>query len=491
MDRYHPVRLPPSPTGRVDAATTQPASRSGSPYLPPNNSASSQLPLPDHKHFRTWPATAFSTRRADERLNLAGNESRCVLVRSRSATINWIWTRSLSRRAPHPLIHQTRTSSSHSPPTRHLPPPDPRETWASTTTRLQGRMDNPLLPQALWESAAAAISRILQFSSEFYLEVPISVLVRLLHSGSERTVIGALNALLVLKSDDGTSAEAMAENGALGALVELLRFHQCEDTAARLLEVFYDAEINNLSSTIYAFQEAVTSNGVSVEDANAADLIQRRQRPDFLSSIKGTLATSIKENQDIIPPLLTLALNDALTYDKATKTGGPNGLIRFSSEIERPENKGLSAALSFIETAKKEIDSYSKGGPIGFADLIQLAAQSAVKATFLAAAIRKCGGNVEKGSLLYTAYGSTGQWGQFDKIFWRTDADEPDLEGRIPQWDKAIVQEMKDKFSAVGLGPRQVDLITTLTKVGSLGQTINYEAYTYPVMKVDLSKLKL
>ncbi|GAB2217135.1 hypothetical protein Droror1_Dr00000297 [Drosera rotundifolia] len=282
--------------------------------------------------------------------------------------------------------------------------------------------------------------------------------------------------------------------------------------------------------------EAVTSSGVSVEDANAADLIQRRQRSDFLSSIKGTLATSIKENQDIIPPLLTLALNDALTYDKATKTGGPNGSIRFSSEIERPENKGLSAALSFVEAAKKEIDSYSKGGPIGFADLIQLAAQSAVKATFLAAAIRKCGGNVEKGSLLYTAYGSTGQWGQFDKIFGRTDADEPDPEGRIPQWDKATVQEMKDKFSAVGLGPRQlavlsaflgpdqsttesllatdpevapwvqkyqrsretvsqtdyeVDLITTLTKVGSLGQAINYEAYTYPVKKVDLSKLKL
>lgn len=37
----------------------------------------------------------------------------------------------------------------------------------------------------------------------------------------------------------------------------------------------------------------------------------------------------------------------------------------------------------------------------------------------------------------------------------------------------------------------QVDLITTLTKLSSLGQNINYEAYTYPVQKVDLSKLKL
>lgn len=36
-------------------------------------------------------------------------------------------------------------------------------------------------------------------------------------------------------------------------------------------------------------------------------------------------------------------------------------------------------------------------------------AQSATKQTFLAAAIRKCGGNEEKGNLLYTAYGSNGQ----------------------------------------------------------------------------------
>ncbi|GAB4847317.1 Interactor with COP9 signalosome (CSN) complex [Ancistrocladus abbreviatus] len=96
---------------------------------------------------------------------------------------------------------------------------------------------DPSLPQALWESAASVLSCILQFSSEFYLEVPIAVLVRLLHSGSESTIIGALNALLVLESDDATSAEAMAESGAIEALLELLRCHQCEDTAARLLEV--------------------------------------------------------------------------------------------------------------------------------------------------------------------------------------------------------------------------------------------------------------
>lgn len=96
---------------------------------------------------------------------------------------------------------------------------------------------DPSLPHVLWESGASVLASILQYSSEFYLEVPVAVLVRLLRSGSESTVIGALNALLVLESDDSTSAEAMAESGAIEALLELLRSHQCEETAARLLEV--------------------------------------------------------------------------------------------------------------------------------------------------------------------------------------------------------------------------------------------------------------
>ncbi|KAJ4798896.1 CELLULOSE SYNTHASE INTERACTIVE 3 [Rhynchospora pubera] len=95
----------------------------------------------------------------------------------------------------------------------------------------------PPLPHVVWESAASVLATILQYSTEFFLEVPVAVLVQLLRSGMEHTIVGALNALVVLESDDSTSAEAMAESGAVEALLDLLRNHQCEETAARLLEV--------------------------------------------------------------------------------------------------------------------------------------------------------------------------------------------------------------------------------------------------------------
>jgi len=56
------------------------------------------------------------------------------------------------------------------------------------------------------------------------------------------------------------------------------------------------------------------------------------------------------------------------------------------------------------------------------------------------------------------------QWGLFDKTFGRTDTQEADPEGRVPNWSKASVQEMKDRFVAVGLGPRQVTT-TSFTEI--------------------------
>lgn len=291
-----------------------------------------------------------------------------------------------------------------------------------------------------------------------------------------------------------------------------------------------------LGSCATAGVTVIWSLSPALEIANAADLIQRQQRGEFLTIIKTSLRNAIQAHPELVPSIMRLALNDAMTYDKASKTGGANGSVRFISEINRPENKGLLPAMNLLEDVKKEIDASSKGRPLSYADLIQFAGQAATKNTFLSAAIRKCGGNEEKGQTVYTAFGSNAQWGLFDRQFGRTDVEAADPEGRVPSWEESSVVEMKRKFSDVGLGPRQlavmsaflgpdqaameaklasdpevapwvnkyqrsretisetdydVDLITTFTKIGSFGQNINYEAYTFPRQKVDLTKLKL
>uniref|UniRef100_A0A0E0KUR9 Plant heme peroxidase family profile domain-containing protein n=1 Tax=Oryza punctata TaxID=4537 RepID=A0A0E0KUR9_ORYPU len=309
-------------------------------------------------------------------------------------------------------------------------------------------------------------------------------------------------ALLLLAPRGSASASAVSSPARRHAHIQVC----CHATAQEEPVRFRRRDLIGGCLTTAIGLEIVEGSTGFTRVATAADLIERRQRSEFQSSIKSTLATAITAKKELIPSLLTLALNDAMTYDKATKSGGPNGSIRL-----RPENSGLSAALDLLVEAKKEIDSYSKGGPIAFADLIQLAAQSALKLTFVDAAIAKCGGNEEKGRTLYSAYGSNGQWGLFDKLFGRQDSQEPDPEGRLAVMsvflgpDQAATEErlLVDKDcrpwvekyqrsrETVSRTDYEVDLITTLTKLSSLGQKINYEAYTYPKQKIDLGKLKL
>ncbi|KAI5396284.1 hypothetical protein KIW84_062477 [Lathyrus oleraceus] len=66
---------------------------------------------------------------------------------------------------------------------------------------------DPSIPHTLWESVASVLASILQFSSEFYLEIPVAILVRLPQSGSETTVSSGLRALLVLESDEYFSVQ--------------------------------------------------------------------------------------------------------------------------------------------------------------------------------------------------------------------------------------------------------------------------------------------
>ncbi|GAB4862090.1 Protein CELLULOSE SYNTHASE INTERACTIVE 3 [Ancistrocladus abbreviatus] len=113
--------------------------------------------------------------------------------------------------------------------------------------------DDPQPPQSLWESAALVLSNVLHASVDYYFEVPLVVLVKMLHSSQEGIVTVALNALIIQERSDPRSAELMAEAHAVDALLDLLRSHQCEEAAGRLLEaLFNNIRVREMKVSKYA-----------------------------------------------------------------------------------------------------------------------------------------------------------------------------------------------------------------------------------------------
>lgn len=101
--------------------------------------------------------------------------------------------------------------------------------------------DDPQPSHALWESAALVLSNVLRLNVDYYFKVPLVVLVRMLHSTTENTIKIALSALIVQEKSDASSAELMADAGAIDALIDLLRSHQCEEASGRLLEALFNS----------------------------------------------------------------------------------------------------------------------------------------------------------------------------------------------------------------------------------------------------------
>ncbi|KAL2467753.1 Armadillo/beta-catenin-like repeat [Forsythia ovata] len=113
--------------------------------------------------------------------------------------------------------------------------------------------DDPQPSDALWESAAVVLSNLLHSNTDYYFKVPIVVLVKMLHSTLESTITVALNALIVQEKTDASSAELMAEAGAIDALLDLLRSHQCEEASGKLLEAFFNStRVRGMKASKYA-----------------------------------------------------------------------------------------------------------------------------------------------------------------------------------------------------------------------------------------------
>ncbi|XP_021896477.1 protein CELLULOSE SYNTHASE INTERACTIVE 3 isoform X2 [Carica papaya] len=113
--------------------------------------------------------------------------------------------------------------------------------------------DDPQPPHSLWESAAFVLCNLLHFNAEYYFKVPLVVLVKMLFSTVEETVTMALSALIVHDRSDASSAEQMAGAGAIDALLDLLRSHQCEEASGRLLEsLFNNTRVREMKISKYA-----------------------------------------------------------------------------------------------------------------------------------------------------------------------------------------------------------------------------------------------
>lgn len=113
--------------------------------------------------------------------------------------------------------------------------------------------DDPQPPHALWESAALVLSNVLTSNAKYYFKVPLVVLVKMLHSTVESTITVALNALIVHERSDPSNVEQMTEAGAIDALLELLRSHQCEEACGGLLEaLFNNVRVREMKVAKYA-----------------------------------------------------------------------------------------------------------------------------------------------------------------------------------------------------------------------------------------------
>ncbi|KAL1568023.1 Interactor with COP9 signalosome (CSN) complex, variant 2 [Salvia divinorum] len=233
------------------------------------------------------------------------------------------------------------------------------------------------LPNALWESAASVLSSIMQYSSEFYLEVPIAVLVRLLRSGTQSTVVGALNALLVLESDDSSSAEAMAESGAIEALLGILRSHQCEETAARLLEVLLNnvkiRESKVTKSAILPLSQYLLDPQTQGQQARLlatlalGDLFQNEvlaRSADAISACRALVSLLEDQPTEEMKVVAICALQNLVMYSKANKravaeAGGVQVVLDLigSSEPETSLQAAMFVKLLFSNNTIQEYAS--------------------------------------------------------------------------------------------------------------------------------------
>ncbi|CAI5537575.1 unnamed protein product [Closterium sp. Naga37s-1] len=123
-------------------------------------------------------------------------------------------------------------------------------------------------PHPMWQMAATVLANVLRAHDKCAAQVPVPVLVRLLMANTEPVQVVALSALLALEREDPARADEMARMGVVDALLELLRCHQVEEAAARLLEaIFNNARVRESQTAL----RSIAPLASYLLDPNSAD----------------------------------------------------------------------------------------------------------------------------------------------------------------------------------------------------------------------------
>lgn len=172
------------------------------------------------------------------------------------------------------------------------------------------------------------------------------------------------------------------------------------------------------------------------------------QRTEVATRVKALLVDTL--TKDDASKAMRLLFNDAATYDVATKTGGIDGSVVLSAEeASRPENDGLGDLVDRLSAVKATVDGElaAKGaGPLSWADLLVLAAKTAVQKEWFALKVKRVG-DKESADTVAKAFGSA-----WDVKLGRVDTATPAPAGRALS-QNASTEEMRQFMLKLGAKP--------------------------------------
>ncbi|CAL8460517.1 g46 [Coccomyxa elongata] len=183
----------------------------------------------------------------------------------------------------------------------------------------------------------------------------------------------------------------------------------------------------------------------TIETGNLTTFQKSAQKEAFRVRAEGELKKVLTAED--APATLRLALHDAATFDINTGTGGLNGSIVLSEELNRKENESLKPIVQKLQSAKDAIDAgNAKRGmePITWADLIVLGAKVAALKQWFAAKKARLGPGADIDTIS-SAFGA-----DWPVVLGRVDSTTPDTAGRVPDPATASVQEVRAFLRTLG-----------------------------------------